>query len=639
MTTPGAPVTETQPTPIVSDDLWSLRADPERLLATAKAWRRLAQAARDSAADARNGANALFNSGWSGEVADTYAEHGRKLVLDLDEFAALADRGARAVDDLADALTRAQLLLDSEWKALTGAVRVVRSGDGVTFTPTDAAGVATVRAALGAADAIRRPALDVQQDSAAELRTVSAALETIKDAWWRFTAGATPFTLPDEPPGPGVIFVGGRMIVNAGSGDDEVRVIRDPFSGALLVEIRRDGFPIFSQRVPDGVELTIRGGAGDDHVEAGPGVGALTVLGSSGDDRIHTGAGDDVVLGGYGADTIESGAGDDYVTGGAGQDYLATFTGQDRLIGGLGQDTLYGGSGADRLSGGDDYDYLEGGRGDDSLDGGRGYDVLSGGRGNDTISGGAGDDTIYTGQGTDTVSGGTDGADGDLVYGQRQTETGTAGTEQPDAFDSTERVHHVDVSDDLASDLKIDGSDEFIERVQDDLDMLRSSPNGQLMLEEMDEAQHGDPDRLRIEEFDEQSATAQWDTDSDDYRIQYNPDFDSFEGAPPSAVLFHEMAHVYDFDNGTRLDGRYVNPDDPDTVTVEVWRDLEVRAGAENAEREATGLPVDADGDGDFEITPRHPIEYTENGLRAEMRVDDREVYGEAVPYDAPPGN
>ncbi|MEV0429075.1 M91 family zinc metallopeptidase [Micromonospora sp. NPDC050495] len=639
MTIPGAPVTSAQPAPIVSDDLWSLGADPERLLATAKAWRSLAHAARDSAADARNGANALFNSGWSGDVAEAYAEHGRKLVVDLEEFAALAERGARAVDDLADALGRAQLLLDQEWKALTGAVRVARSADGVIFTPTDAAGVAVVGAAVAAAEAIRRPAVDVQQDSAADLRAVSAALETIKDAWWRFTAGATPFTLPNEPPGPGVIFVGGRMIINAGGGDNDVRVVRDPFTGKLRVEIVAGSFVLWSETVPDGFALTVRGGAGDDHVEAGEGVGALTVLGGSGDDRIHTGSGDDVVLGGYGADTIESGAGADYVSGGAGQDYLATFTGQDRLIGGSGEDTLYGGSGADRLSGGDGYDYLEGGRGDDSLDGGQGYDVLSGGRGNDTIAGGAGDDTIYTGQGTDTVSGGTDGVDGDLVYGQRQTETGTAGTERPDAFDDTERVHHVDVSNDLASDLEIEGSDEFTERVQDDLDMLRSSPNGQLMLAEMDGAQHGDPDRFRIEEFDEQSAEAHWNTDSDDYWIQYNPDFDSFEGAPPSAVLFHEMAHVYDFDNDTRLDGRYVNPDDPDTQTVPVFGDLEVRAGTENVERQAAGLPVDTDGDGDFEIDPRHPIEYTENGLRAEMRVPDREVYGEAVPYDEPPGD
>lgn len=639
MTAAGTPSTEAPPAPIVTDDLWSLEADPERLLAAAKAWRRLARAARDSAASTKHGADALFTSGWSGEVPDAYAEHGRKLVLDLDEFASLADRGARAVDDLADALGRAQLLLDLEWKALTGAVRVDRSGGQVTFMPADASDVTTVRAAVAAAEAIRRPTLDVQQDAAAELRAVRTGLETITAAWRRFADGTAPFTLPDEPPGPGVMIVGGRMIVNAGSGDDEVRVVRNPLTGELTVEILRGGWPILRETVPDGVELTIRGGAGNDHVEVGPGTGGVTVLGSSGDDRIHTGAGDDVVLGGDGADTIESGAGDDRVSGGAGQDYLSTFTGQDRLIGGSGQDTLYGGSGGDRLAGGDGYDYLDGGRGDDSLDGGRGADVLSGGRGNDTIAGGAGDDTIYTGQGTDTVSGGTEGADGDLVYGQTRTETGTAGTERPDAFDGAERVEHVDVSDDLGSRLVVDGSDEFTERVQDDLDTLRSSPNGQLMLEEMDDVHHGDFNYVRIEEFDDQNATARDGGGFGEYRIQYNPDFDNFEGAPPSVVLFHEMAHVYDYENDIQLDGEYVNPDDPDTRTEADWGDIEIRGGVDNDERQATGLPVDPDGDGDFEIDGRHPIEYTENGLRAEMRVDDREVYGAAEPYGPQPAD
>ncbi|MET7470459.1 M91 family zinc metallopeptidase [Micromonospora sp. NPDC005222] len=612
MTAPG-PAVETPPAPIVSADLWSLNADPERLLAAAKAWRVLAQAARDGAASAKHGASALFTNGWSGDVADSYAEHGRKLVRDLDEFATQAELGARAVDDVADALSRAQLLLDHEWKALSGVVPARRSVDQVTFAPSDASGVTAVSSAVAAAEAIRRPALDVQQDSAAGLRKVSEALGVINDAWWRYTVGTTPFTLPNEPSRPGVIFVGGRMVVNAGSGDDDIRVVRDPLTGELRVELLVGSLVAWSAPVPDGVELTVRGGSGDDRVQVGPGAGGVTVLGSAGDDRIHTGEGADVVLGGYGADTIESGAGDDYVSGGAGQDYLSTYTGDDRLIGGQGADTLYGGSGSDRLSGGDNRDYLDGGRGDDSLDGGRHDDVLSGGRGSDTIAGGAGDDTIYTGQGADTVSGGTAGRDGDLVYGQRQTETGTAGTERPDTFDSTERVHHVDVSDDLTPEVPVTGSDEFTQRVRDDLDMFQSSPNGRLMLEEMNDAHPW------IREFDDQSATAD-DGTMGLPEIEYNPDFDDFRHAPPPVVLFHEMAHVYDYDNDTYLDDRYENPEDPD-----VGRDGE---GVKEAERQASGLPVDRDGDGHFEIDPEHPIEYTENGLRDEMRLPERESYG-----------
>ncbi|WP_328533787.1 M91 family zinc metallopeptidase [Micromonospora zamorensis] len=627
MTAPGTPSTAAPPAPIVTDDLWSLKADPERLMAAAKSWRGLADAARDSAADTKHGANALFNSGWSGEVADTYAGHGRNLVVDLDEFASLADRGGQAVEDLADALGRAQLLLHEDWEALTRAVRAERSDDRVTFVLTDAADATVVQTAIDAAEAIRRPAWDVHHEAAANLRAISEGLATITSAWQRFIGGSSPFTLPDEPPRPGVIMAGGRMIVNAGGSDDEVRIVRNPFTGELTVEISRSGFTISSERVPDGFELTIRGGAGNDNVEVGPGVGAVTVLGSSGDDRIHTGTGDDVVLGGDGADTIESGAGDDHVSGGHGQDYLATSAGQDRVIGGLGQDTLYAGSGDDRLSGGDHHDYLDGGRGADSLDGGRGADVLSGGRGDDTIAGGADDDTIYTGRGTDTVSGGTAGADGDLVYGQTQRETGTAGTERADAFDGAEHVEHVDVSNDVGSSLVIDGSDEFTERMQDDLDTFESSPNGQLMLDALDDTEHD----IEITEISGDPYGKARENDDGSYGILIDPRYDHFlEEAPPPVVLFHEMAHVYDHQNDISLDGKYVNPDDPDTGR---GGSTEVGEGVNNAERQATGLPVDRDGDGHFEIDERHPIEYTENGMRAEMRLDDRETYGIPEPY------
>ncbi|MGC4896032.1 M91 family zinc metallopeptidase [Micromonospora sp. DT31] len=623
MTVSDAPSAEAPPAPFVTADLWSLHADPDRLMAAAKAWRTLAGAARDSAADTRHGASALFTSGWSGAVADAYAGHCRKLVADLDEFASLAERGARAFDDVADALARAQLRLDQDWNALSGAVRAEQSGAQITFIPAVAADVTTVQSALGAAEAIRRPVLDAHQDMAADMRSITESLGVITSAWWQFTDQLSPFMLPDEPPGPGMILVGGRMIVNTGSGDDEIRVVRDPDTGELSVEGTISGFPV-SQEVPDGYELTIRGGAGDDHVEVGPGVGAVTVLGSSGDDRIHTGAGDDIVLGGDGDDTIESGAGDDRVSGGGGQDYLYTYTGDDRVVGGSGEDTIYGGSGDDRLSGGDHADYLDGGRGADSLDGGRHADVLSGGRGNDTIAGGAGDDTVYTGRGTDTVSGGTGD---DLVYGQ----TATRG---PDTVDGAEHVQNVNLSADLGSRLVIDGSDEFTERVRDDLDTLGSSLNGQLMLAEMDDAQHD----IRVTELDgDGKASARHDPDSGESSIQYNPRYDNFQGeAPPSVVLFHEMAHVYDYENDTSLDGLYTNPADPDSRVFD-WGDDDLNYGVSNVERQATGLPVDRDGDGHFEIDPEHPIEYTENGMRAEMRLDDRETYGSPEPYGRVP--
>ncbi|MEU1750527.1 M91 family zinc metallopeptidase [Micromonospora arida] len=254
--------------------------------------------------------------------------------------------------------------------------------------------------------------------------------------------------------------------------------------------------------------------------------------------------------------------------------------------------------------------------------------MLSGGRGDDTIAGGAGDDTIYTGRGTDTVSGGTAGADGDLVYGQTQRETGTAGTEKADAFDGAESVEHVDVSNDVGSRLVIDGSDEFTERMQDDLDTFESSPNGQLMLAALDDTEHD----IEITEISgDPYGKTTYNTEDGVSGLEIDPTYDNFQGeAPPPVVLFHELAHVYDRQNDLSLDGQYVNPDDPDTGT---GGSTEVGEGVKNAERQATGLPVDRDGDGQFEIDDRHPIEYTENGLRAEMRLDDRETYGVPEPY------
>jgi Ca2+-binding RTX toxin-like protein len=85
----------------------------------------------------------------------------------------------------------------------------------------------------------------------------------------------------------------------------------------------------------------------------------------------------DVTLkGGGGDDTLEGGAGDDILRGGRGDDTLEGGAGDDRLVGAKGDDTLEGGAGDDLLKGGTGDDTLEGGAGDDSLVGGRGADTF-----------------------------------------------------------------------------------------------------------------------------------------------------------------------------------------------------------------------------------------------------------------------
>ncbi len=81
-------------------------------------------------------------------------------------------------------------------------------------------------------------------------------------------------------------------------------------------------------------------------------------------------------------------------------------------------------------------------------------------------------------------------------------------------------------------------------------------------------------------------------------------------------VLYHELAHVYDYSNDTIMDGEY-HGDDPHNQ------------GTNNRERQATGLPVDHDHDPSTPevIDPDHPYELTENGLREELGIEHRDHY------------
>ena len=79
-------------------------------------------------------------------------------------------------------------------------------------------------------------------------------------------------------------------------------------------------------------------------------------------------------------------------------------------------------------------------------------------------------------------------------------------------------------------------------------------------------------------------------------------------------VLYHEMAHVYDYANDTLAEGVYTGPDNPNV---------------NNRERVAAGLPIDHDDDPSTpnRIDPRHPYQYTENGLREELGAPHRPSY------------
>ncbi|WCO65714.1 M91 family zinc metallopeptidase [Iamia majanohamensis] len=425
--------------------------------------------------------------------------------------------------------------------------------------------------------------------------------------------------------------VDGQTVVDTGDGDDEVTVTeRD---GRVVIDV--DGV----EHVVDGATgITIRSGSGDDTISLPSDVSVRFVLdGGADDDRIHGSDDQDDIFGSTGDDTLEAGDGGDVVDGGDGRDYLDGSSGSDLLTGGRGHDTIYGGDGLDDVLGGQGRDHLDGGTGTDTVLGGRHDDVVSGGDDGDRLGGGAGDDVIYGGTGPDEV---LDLAGDDTAYVQ----TDDSLLEQ--GFLHTRRVT-VDLSDlPSGSGIRIEGSDEFVQRVEADLATLASSPVGQQMLAAMDDiheqtkaiaadwpvlggiAYQGDT--VVIREYDEPNGGASY----QDYwlwrtnEISYNPSHDTMYGStfdpddvsstvnwrevPPVVILQHELAHQFDYGYETSAPGTYGGADDP---------------GVPNDEREAVGLPLD-DGD----LADGHPFTYTENGLREEMGLPPRGSYGDTAP-------
>jgi len=161
------------------------------------------------------------------------------------------------------------------------------------------------------------------------------------------------------------------------------------------------------------VPVTMDGGAGNDHLNAGRGAAVLIggegndkLIGSRGDDQIYGGGGNDLIMGGGGHDLLDGGSGDDKIFGSCGNDFILGGEGNDWIYGNGGNDTLDGGAGNDKVMGGGGNDELSGGEGDDRLYGRSGNDVLNGGPGDDRLFGDRGDDRILGGDGNDLLVGG-----------------------------------------------------------------------------------------------------------------------------------------------------------------------------------------------------------------------------------------
>ena len=225
--------------------------------------------------------------------------------------------------------------------------------------------------------------------------------------------------------------------VDDGSLEDYLDALPDDITVDSLIEtLGSDGLDGLDEIVPDVINQTLTGTAGDD-----------ILTGGAGNDTITAGAGNDSVTGGAGNDTLifaENLAADDIVDGGPGTDTL-TFTDSggsstdldnvttvetitlgdaetavltvDTLVAATATLTVDGSGLTNRLT----WDGSEELDGKFVITGGSGNDMIIGGDGADTITGGAGADVLIGGAGADiyhyaaTVDGSTTPGSGDTI--------------------------------------------------------------------------------------------------------------------------------------------------------------------------------------------------------------------------------
>jgi hypothetical protein len=419
-----------------------------------------------------------------------------------------------------------------------------------------------------------------------------------------------------------------RLAVRTGKADDVVEVDQRQ-DGVLDVRVNGKAFEI---TLAKGQMFAVRSGDGDDIVKTAANVKAdMLVDAGAGNDRISTGNGRDRVDGGAGDDTIETRAGRDDITGGAGN---------DRIHAGYGADIVYAGDGNDIVAGGVGRDFINGGRGDDAIDGGLGRDMLFGGRGNDTIDGGRDDDRIYSGDGEDRIE---TRSGQDVVFGQ-------SAVDKIAAFDgASNKIVDVKIDPHLGSSVRVEGSDTFKSRVEDDLDFMRNSPSGRAMLSEFDRAAdpvNGHGKSVKIGEvFGVLNSSAiadgpdaglqQLDAKGKpgipaDAIVSFNPyAHDDKVFLAPAILLHHEFSHAFNILNATDQPGNFEpKSHDPNYGVFNV----ELQAiGKEN-----TGIPYDFDRDPSTPPTTANPWPLTENGLREELGLPMRDFY-DASHFDTMP--
>lgn len=402
------------------------------------------------------------------------------------------------------------------------------------------------------------------------------------------------------------------------------RIIPSTKNQTIILNTREGADSLF---VDDAIEnpIVINSGAGNDYLRVG---GRHTTL--------LTGEGDDNVIITSGICNLDAGSGDDSIK---------VFSSANTRV--------YAGEGADRIQAGSGLNFIDAGPGDDVVTGGSGHNILSGGDGNDLINAGTGTHVIYPGRGHDLVN---RLKPIDTVYSQANTKMVAITNAQrrewmleklstlplpsveqimavliPDDLDA---VHHTPVTASEAgkTGVHVEGSPDFIARVEADLSLFRLSPNGQQLLQALDNAAQRGGKPVRIEFFEMANASfTPSSTDEPTLRngqpgppaygglVKYNPNFSPL-GLLPIIGLYHELCHAYNAVTGTAVPGETAETEGAKTVQTP------------NRELQAVGLPIVMEPF-DFDFNPAtpptrtNPEAFTENGIRKEFGLPLRSAY------------
>ena len=415
------------------------------------------------------------------------------------------------------------------------------------------------------------------------------------------------------------------LTIKTGDGDDIVHVSKGE-NGHLRITINDSTYDV---KLAPKQTLKIQTEGGNDCIKVDADVDTeIQIEGGSGDDHIWAGSGRTRVFGGAGGDHIYLGAGTSYAEGGDGNDWIQAGKGRAVIYGNNGDDVIQGYVGP-----GGKPAYMDGGSGRDQLRGGTSHTVMNGGLDDDKLSS-VGRGTFYTGKGRDTI---ISTYDSDLIYAKKD-----------DFIQKTTaaKLTLISPSDAGKTAFSLEGSAEFKQRINDDLEMLRGSPAGQEMLSELDRMTKRNGFPLRVLEV--QAEDVNFYTGHNDYYdnlintgqklpvgedpklgtllngqrgdIMNSGDVFSnrsyvLEGQvnrSPLSAFYHELSHAYNFGNGTVFPGR---------TNDEL-----------NLERQAVGVETDAD-EFDFDddpLTPptnTNPYPFNENALHAEMGEPLRDRY------------